>query len=302
MARRDGQPNSENGRKGLMKYDATQARYLIQTALDRAAAEILDEKRLPELLFHYTNAKGLHGILSSKTIWATEYQFLNDLSEYAYAQTVIREHLDQRHDAMGKMLYLSWPTFGGSLAHWFPHYVVSASEDGDSVSQWRSYAGPHDGYAIAFSSEKLNKPGSRLIALLYSPVKQKELLKRVLDAALDAYEGTDHLHQHQVLIDSFSALQYAAYYLKDPSFTGEREWRVVTNLPKSSRDERFRVVGGQIMPYAEIPLSATDIDHIVQGPGSYSRASGGAIERFCSLNGFEGIKVKSTQVPLRLTT
>jgi len=33
------------------------------------------------LLYHYTDEKGLYGILDSGEIWATHYRFLNDLAE-----------------------------------------------------------------------------------------------------------------------------------------------------------------------------------------------------------------------------
>jgi len=35
----------------------------------------------PELLYHYTAQTGLDGILSSDSIWATHYRFLNDTME-----------------------------------------------------------------------------------------------------------------------------------------------------------------------------------------------------------------------------
>jgi hypothetical protein len=60
-----------------MKYQFDEAKKLIVEALDLAHDEAREDLAIPELLFHYTNAKGLHGILSSKTLWATGFQFLN---------------------------------------------------------------------------------------------------------------------------------------------------------------------------------------------------------------------------------
>ena len=34
-----------------------------------------------EEVFHYTTAAGLHGIVSSKTLWASHTEFLNDTEE-----------------------------------------------------------------------------------------------------------------------------------------------------------------------------------------------------------------------------
>lgn len=57
----------------------------------------------PEL-FHYTNAKGLIGIIESQSIWATHYAYLNDSEEIRHLlksrlpdllRTVVNEYLDK---------------------------------------------------------------------------------------------------------------------------------------------------------------------------------------------------------------
>ena len=42
-------------------------------------------------LFHYTSIDGLYGILTSKELWATDAEFLNDPLETQYARSVIAE-------------------------------------------------------------------------------------------------------------------------------------------------------------------------------------------------------------------
>jgi hypothetical protein len=39
---------------------------------------------LPEHLYHYTDAGGLYGILTSEVLWATHIAFLNDTREAFY--------------------------------------------------------------------------------------------------------------------------------------------------------------------------------------------------------------------------
>lgn len=43
----------------------------------------------PEIVYHYTDAGGLQGIISSSSLWATDVEFLNDAQELIYA----RDHL-----------------------------------------------------------------------------------------------------------------------------------------------------------------------------------------------------------------
>lgn len=45
----------------------------------------------PEILYHYTDAKGLLGILNSKQIWATSYRFMNDAREFEYGFDLISD-------------------------------------------------------------------------------------------------------------------------------------------------------------------------------------------------------------------
>lgn len=44
-------------------------------------------------LWHYTTLEGLKGILSDKTIWATDYQYLSDSSEFIYSKSIIHQEV-----------------------------------------------------------------------------------------------------------------------------------------------------------------------------------------------------------------
>lgn len=56
--------------------------------------EILDRVP-PPVLYHYTNQKGLLGILDSKEIWASHTQYLNDANEFRYAIKLVRKELER---------------------------------------------------------------------------------------------------------------------------------------------------------------------------------------------------------------
>ena len=53
--------------------------------------------RVPEapVLHHYTDAFGLHGIITSNCLWATAAQFSNDLSEIQYAVSMAHPVIDE---------------------------------------------------------------------------------------------------------------------------------------------------------------------------------------------------------------
>jgi hypothetical protein len=45
----------------------------------------------PEILYHYTDAKGLYGIIDTKQIWASSYRFMSDAREFEYGFDLISE-------------------------------------------------------------------------------------------------------------------------------------------------------------------------------------------------------------------
>ncbi len=47
----------------------------------------------PSKLYHYTTAEGLKGIIESDKIWATNYRYVNDLTEIFYSDEILREEI-----------------------------------------------------------------------------------------------------------------------------------------------------------------------------------------------------------------
>ena len=54
---------------------------------------VIEDDDLPEDLYHYTDAGGLHGILKSNTLWATHAAYLNDSQEFIYGTDLVRQEL-----------------------------------------------------------------------------------------------------------------------------------------------------------------------------------------------------------------
>lgn len=57
---------------------------------------ITSEFKSTERLFHYTSQAGLNGILSSGSLWATHYSFLNDKKEIVAAEQSLGAYLSKR--------------------------------------------------------------------------------------------------------------------------------------------------------------------------------------------------------------
>jgi hypothetical protein len=270
----------------------------IKTAINllRAAKEKADipSGPLPQHLYHYTNAEGLYGILRTRTIWATHFDFLNDRSEFSYAFEILKERLTAQAgaDASAKLIPAldKWPNLMG------PHYVASFCEDGDLLSQWRGYAQTNDGYAIGFKSGNLSKRGPDLAQLIYPRAEQTRFLDSLLSFAIKASVDLDDAGQLTLISAALGSPIMHLYRFKHELFSGEREWRLIGRL-KDGATERFRTAHGHFVPYIAVPVEADDIDVIVQGPGAYRPGNKEAIERFAKSCGFAPTVIRS-EVPL----
>jgi hypothetical protein len=138
---------------------------------------------VPGELMHYTNAGGLHGIISSKSLWASHTSFMNDAEEIVgfYSRVlpmILRQELEQLvidsedfAEAVNAERRRGIDLIGNRvdtivkglepLAKAQDYYVVSFCTATDEwisknglLSQWRGY-GENGGYAIVFDTEKL---------------------------------------------------------------------------------------------------------------------------------------------------
>lgn len=137
-----------------------------------------------EEVIHYTSASGLHGIVTSKTIWASHTSFLNDTEEVVgffdrvlpillkpeferYWKEVedlpslVQARFLSEEDAFNHYLKKIVDGFKEAELRAQDHYVASfCTTDGPWISehgllsQWRGY-GPDGGYAVVFDSEGL---------------------------------------------------------------------------------------------------------------------------------------------------
>jgi Protein of unknown function (DUF2971) len=136
-------------------------------------------------IFHYTDSAGLLGILSSKSLFASHYRYLNDVSEGSLIRDLILPILeDEVTEIMPKLakkgLLRGFYEFHGARGHRFqaegfykllvkslddtsPPFVLSFCRHTKEetikhglLSQWRGYAGSA-GFAIEFDEPELVK-------------------------------------------------------------------------------------------------------------------------------------------------
>jgi hypothetical protein len=144
------------------------------------------------VLYHYTTQVGLLGILNKREIWATHTQYLNDHREFRYALDIFREELDALGSQNGdveqaKCIQEMREVFQDELSG-VNVCVASFSEESDSLSQWRAYAG-NAGFAIGFEGEHLATLTARdhayLAPCIYENDRQKTLVQALLQEVIE---------------------------------------------------------------------------------------------------------------------
>jgi hypothetical protein len=130
--------------------------------------EVADDSAKPEgLLYHYTDQKGLSGMLGKQEIWATHVLYLNDASELraawdkCWAKT-LQELRSSGHRNAEKIVEVCsnlervlWPSLQSHAYYvWCLTDDASATDDhhhqGDRLSQWRGYSAGTFGYSLGF--------------------------------------------------------------------------------------------------------------------------------------------------------
>lgn len=222
-----------------------------------------------DLLYHYTTAEGLIGIVTSEELWATSIHHLNDSHEYLYAVELLDYQVRQwGNDQCTSQVELDLlkDLSGSARAMDRVHvHVFSLSENHDQLSQWRSYA-PDGGYAVAFDRNQLvpsaAEQGFTFQQCVYDAKEQTRLLRALLGEVLQhhragtAVAGPNAPKDPDTWLTKFDEwfLPLAARF-KHPSFHEEAEWRLISDL--TAADDALsgeHTKGCLIVPHLRIKL------------------------------------------------
>ena len=220
---------------------------------------------LPASLFHYTDAGGFLGILSTKSIWATDSSCLNDRQELLYAKELITDQFDilcnhpdwnpefrLTHDET-KLIDSISSSFR-SAQYVSDVFVVSFSTKFDSLSQWREYGSYNigvSGAALRSCAQQLH-PQALLARCIYRQPTQWQIVHRVVQLVIEKYRA--HKNFDILREDMISGLYRYGPLLKHDSFHEETEWRIVIpNLPQCATLE-FRQSNRLVVPYVSIDI------------------------------------------------
>jgi hypothetical protein len=187
--------------------------------------DAVDRSKPEGLLYHYTDQKGLLGIIENKCIWATHVRYLNDESEFIAAWekswNTLQEKIRQK-ELPGKD-----PAFRQSLEGMFrdtrqrirandnqkgAYYVFCLTDDGasdshkfgfdgDRLSQWRGYSRGGYGFSLGFDADALQTSFTASGNMLQL-FRRCEYSEQVQDAQIDRL-ANKHLDKFLNAWDSY---------------------------------------------------------------------------------------------------
>jgi Protein of unknown function (DUF2971) len=179
-------------------------------------------------------------------------------------------------------------------------FVASFSEDGNLLSQWRTYAASGGGYSIGLSEIPTPGPnapatgiGMGMVRCIYDEGRVEREAAETLSglAKRFALEKAEHVKDStdlKELENEFLSLLFrhaanSVVELKTPAYKEEREWRLmaIAKVEDSAVEVKFRASPSGLVPYVELPLTES-----AEGKLSLSRVFVGPTQdpdRGCSI-------------------
>ncbi|MFC1489722.1 DUF2971 domain-containing protein [Candidatus Latescibacterota bacterium] len=284
------------------------------------------------LIYHYTDANGLKGIVQSQLLWGSNSQYLNDPTEYEYGLSIAMEKLkkgiDERVSSDTEIYKVLMSILEmKSLYNDESHFVFSMSEEGDLLSQWRGYGDFCKGYSIGInpneieilmkglptSPQVIDLMGFYLLKVIYKKEEQSEIMEDAVDKILNKLllwynDDPKGIHSFQHLI--MSLLKVFAYTFKHSTWKEEKEWRILYIKPKRTLSPiappyptKYRVSkNGELISYIEMNFGndflRLPIKELIIGPGCADNSKE-TLEGFLSQNNYSSVNVIKSDIPYR---
>lgn len=273
-------------------------------------------KKPPETLYHYTSQAGVLGIISKRSLRATSIHYMNDAREFAHAVEITLSILSLYEPASEEEAHLLEYLRGvlESIEQVNVH-VFSLSENGDLLSQWRAYCPKGSGYVIGFDSEKLLPLMQRqdffFAPCVYNRTDQGRIVSQLIDEVLRKFQagmesdtpGEEDLFKKHCL--SFVAqFLIVAPALKDPSFSEEREWRMISR-PLSVKHPQMahRQGTSMLIPHFEFSIGDSPkeipIAEVIIGPTPHPELAKESLTSYLRNQGVPSKQVSHSRIPYR---
>lgn len=263
------------------------------------------------VLYHYTTASGLLGILQSGGLRGSNARFLNDASEvsygYALCSAVIEEELASRESETEVMLL-------SKLAAWIADeiapsdvYVTSFTELPDDLAQWRGYGSRAGRFCIGFRAAQFSERNILQFPqrVEYDVDRQRARVRGLLERGCAIVRAKSDQRTIESTVAEMSIfLGRLIALFKHPAFAAEREWRSIDVVREAFdlRRVEFEIVAGVPRPHVTmLEGSRTSrllpIIEVRVGDLSNNQRNVLAVRLLLDRFGYGNARVNKTEVP-----
>jgi hypothetical protein len=254
---------------------------------------------VPDLLFHYTTATGLMGIVEKNQLWATSLEYMNDASELTLAIEKVVPLLRARGlEGLANNITPGLMALDPDYLQRITVCAVCFSTEGDLLSQWRAYGASGSGYALGFRGPQLaqvaQRKGWQLAKCLYKDDEHEQALSALVDKAIQQVEsGAGFVNALQQF---WTWLLQAAVLIKHKGFREEQEWRLVS-VKIGMRDMRYRVGQSMLIPYETMDFDKELLSVLRVGPQRHQNLAVAALREYMSCKAHD--LVEGSVIPFR---
>ena len=247
-------------------------------------------------LYHYTTMEALiNGIIGTSNkkdeeicLWATHCRYLNDPEELKRGELLVGETIKELETKFASYLVAQSIDLSDLVKQYQQRceevYMISLSENADSLPMWSMYGNNGHGVAIElYTTIAQRDPNDIFVKCQYRD-------KRVMGLI------TDGLKKNQKL--AAITISLLPFMWKNQAYEYEKEYRFVTFPNPNS--VKYRCKNGIAIPYTEVRFSKELIKSIIIGPSANKELVKNALRKFLNQNNMSQVEIKQSQVPYRV--
>ena len=216
-------------------------------------------------LYHYTTAQGLEGIITTRSVWASDYRFLNDATEFRYGLNIFEQTLasPRSQNISPEAMDLITRFLAGKSE--FSVFIAAFSQQPDLLSQWRGYNNGR-GYAIGINADWLTQNAEAqnfsLVPVVYTISDQQRVLNDKLGLLNSLLaERARKESTFDTVTEWWRHMLFVIAALKNEHFAEEDEYRLVKVANGWPKGVRTRPTPRGLVPYISFKLDEKIIDH-----------------------------------------
>lgn len=245
------------------------------------------------ILYHYTTIDALLNMLKDDGkihFWATRYDYLNDGEELKKGIELLNKFIPEIEQELdiedAKKISNYIQDLGKQLEYYYKvgnagFYIISLSDEPDSLPMWRMYGNDGNGITIGLDFQIVKETcdvtetieQEKLRKVFYEGESQiEDEIRNVYDLwqTLQVQDGKELMNEYANLVNLL------CIYIKSHYYAYEKEWRISLydwdilpdniNAKTSYKPIQFRSKNGIIIPFKEITLPVKAIQSITLGP------------------------------------